>query len=134
MKKVLSLVLVTTLLFTLCFPAFAQNEITGSGEYYNGYLEGKAEGKEYDSSDWMTWGIIGGLLGIPGGLIAVGASAILEPKMEVDEFVSEEKSDQYMVGFKEGYLKEAKNNNLKSSAIGACAGVLITFLLSSLTK
>jgi hypothetical protein len=132
MKKVICIILFAVFIPTL----FAQELPREKGnEYEKGYLEGKASASEnYSGGGWFAFGLGGGLvLGLIGmGIVAgISQSGTVEPPM-IHRISVSGKSDEFKMGFYDGYSKKAKSKRLSNSLIGGAIGtVVIVVILTS---
>lgn len=105
--------------------------------FVQGLTDGKLEAERYHSS--MGWGL-GGLagqfiLGIVGGLCVTGASALSNPNPSIEKRIMiDNKSEEYQLGFIEGFKQEAKSKNIKGALGGCGIGLALRLVLALATQ
>lgn len=135
MKRVICLVLVFSFLNVGFAQTIAPTENI-SDDYQTGLLEGKQSAtKNYSGGGWFAAGLGSGfLLGLLGTGIVVGISqsGTVEPPHAVSLGISD-KSNEYKMGYYDGYSKKAKQKRLAPSIIGGVIGtaVIVALIVNS---
>jgi hypothetical protein len=97
-------------------------------DYQTGLLEGKiSAGENYSGGGWFAAGLGGGfLLGLIGTGIVVGISqsGTVDPPHTVALGISQ-RSNEYKLGYYDGYSKTAKKKRLGPSIIGGVIGTAV---------
>lgn len=126
MRKILSVVLVLSLVLSMTPMAFAN-------DYQQGMLEGKAAAENHPSSAGL-WGFSMGLLGgLIGGGLTVGVYALSNPDVPFEHRINlADKSQEYQLAFADAYKEQAKKNMVSKASLGAGAGILTAVILVSL--
>ena len=136
MKKFIATILLIIFPVTVLAQEGVKTEEPKSGEYENGYLEGRASASEnYSGGGWLAAGMGGGLLlGLIGGGIVVGISqsGTVEPPTMHRMSISD-KSSNYKMGFYDGYSKKAKKKRLGNSILGGLIGTaaIVVIIMSN---
>lgn len=135
MKKIVCAVLILSFL-NIVVAQDAGQANTNADEYQTGLLEGKiSAGENYSGGGWFAAGLGGGfLLGLIGTGIVVGISQSghVDPPHTAALGISQ-KSNEYKMGYYDGYSKAAKKKRLGPSIIGGVIGtaVVVALLVSA---
>lgn len=127
MKKSIILILVFVLVFNISI--FSQNLQAQKPSYEEGREAGRVAAS---SENTLIWGLIGcGATCFFEGLGCLGATLagyLIEPTAP---YISSEKGDDYIRGFRESYSAEVKKKRATSAFVGGClstVGQLIVYI------
>jgi len=115
-KRLLSSLIVLSIVFAPL--AVQSQEAAGGGSFTDGLMAGQMAGE--GNAAWVLGGFLCGVFG-------VGGAYFIEPSPPVHMLMG--KSSEYVMGFTEGYKKEAKKKNVQYASIGCLGGLALNLLL-----
>ena len=111
-------ILIAMSIIATVIPAYSQETNTNGGTFTEGLMQGQmmAQG----NAAWVVGGFCCGIFG-------VGGAFLIEPSPPAHMLMG--KSNEYVMGFTEGYKSESKKKNIQYAGIGFM-GYLVFYLMA----